>query len=64
VRIIHTADLHLGTTTYGNEDPSTGINRRVHDFFATSASLSIHSTIVRSEVTSIRLGSCLYAKMS
>jgi len=34
VRIIHTADLHLGTTTYGTEDPSTGLNRRVQDFFA------------------------------
>jgi len=33
VRIIHTADLHLGTTTYGIEDPSTGLNRRVQDFF-------------------------------
>ena len=34
MRIIHTADLHLGTTTYGTEDPSTGLNRRVQDFFA------------------------------
>jgi len=33
LRIIHTSDLHLGTTTYGIEDPSTGVNRRVHDFF-------------------------------
>jgi len=33
VRIIHTADLHLGTTTYGVEDPSTGLNRRIRDFF-------------------------------
>jgi exonuclease SbcD len=34
VRVIHTADLHLGTTTYGTEDPSTGLNRRIQDFFA------------------------------
>ncbi len=34
MRIIHTADLHLGTTIYGTEDASTGLNRRVKDFFA------------------------------
>jgi exonuclease SbcD len=34
VRIIHTADLHLGITTYGSEDASTGSNRRVDDFFS------------------------------
>lgn len=33
MRIIHTSDLHLGTTIYGTEDPATGINRRVYDFF-------------------------------
>ncbi|MGQ9544134.1 MAG: metallophosphoesterase family protein [Candidatus Bathyarchaeia archaeon] len=35
MRIIHTSDLHLGVTTYGTEDPSSGVNRRIQDFFQT-----------------------------
>ncbi|MBS7626482.1 exonuclease SbcCD subunit D [Candidatus Bathyarchaeota archaeon] len=33
MRIIHTSDLHLGVATYGSEDPSSGVNRRILDFF-------------------------------
>jgi exonuclease SbcD len=31
--VVHASDLHLGTTSYGVEDPATGVNGRVHDFF-------------------------------
>jgi exonuclease SbcD len=33
MRVIHVSDLHLGTATYEREDPSSGVNRRVQDFF-------------------------------
>jgi exonuclease SbcD len=32
IRLLHFADLHVGTENYGRLDPSTGINQRVVDF--------------------------------
>ena len=32
IRILHTADLHVGMENYGQIDPATGINGRVMDF--------------------------------
>ncbi len=32
IRVLHTADLHIGMENYGQIDPSTGLNRRVMDF--------------------------------
>src|SRR5512136_712231 len=32
IRILHTADLHIGMENYGQIDPATGINGRVMDF--------------------------------
>ncbi len=32
VKLLHTADIHLGVTTYGRLDPETGINSRLADF--------------------------------
>jgi len=32
MKILHTADIHLGITTYGRVDPSTGLNTRLQDF--------------------------------
>src|SRR3989304_3155544 len=31
IRILHTADLHLGVETYGKLDPSTGLSTRIGD---------------------------------
>jgi exonuclease SbcD len=33
--LIHTADLHLGTTVYGEVDVSTGMSKRIDDYFNT-----------------------------
>jgi len=32
IRLLHFADLHIGTENYGRLDPSTGVNQRVLDF--------------------------------
>jgi len=32
VRLIHTADLHLGTELYGHTDSTTGLSTRMTDF--------------------------------
>lgn len=32
MKLLHTADIHLGTTTYGRIDPETGLNTRLIDF--------------------------------
>ena len=32
MKILHTADIHLGTNTYGRIDPATGLNTRLMDF--------------------------------
>jgi exonuclease SbcD len=32
VKLLHTADIHLGTTTYGRVDPEAGVNSRLLDF--------------------------------
>ncbi|MDQ7040172.1 MAG: exonuclease SbcCD subunit D [Rhodothermus sp.] len=32
MKILHTADIHLGITTYGRIDPATGLNTRLQDF--------------------------------
>ena len=32
MRILHTADIHLGSNTYGRLDPQTGLNTRLIDF--------------------------------
>ncbi|MCS7057100.1 MAG: exonuclease SbcCD subunit D [Thermoflexales bacterium] len=32
IRILHFADLHIGTENYGRIDPETGLNQRVLDF--------------------------------
>ena len=32
MRILHTADIHLGITTFGRVDPETGLNTRLLDF--------------------------------
>src|SRR3990172_1977476 len=34
IRILHTADLHLGVETYGRLDPATGLSSRVVDCLA------------------------------
>jgi exonuclease SbcD len=34
IKIIHTADLHLGVETYGRVDPATGLSSRFNDFLA------------------------------
>lgn len=31
MKILHFADLHLGTESYGNTDPKTGLSTRLHD---------------------------------
>jgi exonuclease SbcD len=32
VKLLHTADIHLGVTTFGRTDPETGLNTRLLDF--------------------------------
>ena len=32
MKILHTADIHLGYETHGRLDPETGLNTRLHDF--------------------------------
>ena len=32
MKLLHTADIHLGTSTYGRLDPATGLNTRLADF--------------------------------
>jgi exonuclease SbcD len=32
MKLLHTADIHLGITTFGRVDPETGLNTRVLDF--------------------------------
>ena len=32
LKLLHTADIHLGTSTYGRLDPATGLNSRLLDF--------------------------------
>lgn len=32
MRLLHTADIHLGSNTYGRIDPETGLNTRLLDF--------------------------------
>ena len=32
MKILHTADIHLGTNTFGRIDPTTGLNTRLQDF--------------------------------
>ena len=32
MKILHTADIHLGTNTHGHLDPDTGLNTRLADF--------------------------------
>ncbi len=32
MKLLHTADIHLGITTYGRIDPETGLNTRLLDF--------------------------------
>jgi exonuclease SbcD len=32
IRVLHTADLHIGVENYGRLDPATGLNGRVMDF--------------------------------
>lgn len=32
IRLLHTADIHIGTENYGRIDPATGVNSRVMDF--------------------------------
>ncbi len=39
IKIIHTADLHLGVETYGHIDPATGLSSRFADFLAALDSL-------------------------
>src|SRR3972149_330088 len=34
LRVLHTADLHLGMENYGRLDPATGLSSRVADFLA------------------------------
>ena len=34
IRLLHFADLHIGTEKYGRLDPATGINQRVLDFLS------------------------------
>ena len=34
IRVIHSADLHLGVETYGRINPSTGLSSRFSDFLA------------------------------
>ena len=34
IRLLHFADLHIGTESFGRIDPSTGVNVRVLDFLA------------------------------
>jgi exonuclease SbcD len=31
VKLLHTADIHLGAKTYGRRDPDTGLNTRLLD---------------------------------
>ena len=32
IKLLHTADIHIGMENYGRIDPATGINARVMDF--------------------------------
>lgn len=34
MKLVHFSDSHLGVTTHGKDDPTTGLNSRVSDFFA------------------------------
>ncbi len=35
IKVLHTADLHLGTELHGKLNPTTGLNSRVEDYLAT-----------------------------
>ena len=43
IRIIHTADLHIGTQNYGKTDPATGLHTRLLDFLKTFDELIDHA---------------------
>lgn len=43
IRIIHTADLHIGTQNYGRIDPSNGLHTRLLDFLKTFDELIDHA---------------------
>ncbi len=43
VRLLHLADLHLGTENYGRLDPSTGLHTRLQDFLHCLATLFDHA---------------------
>ena len=43
IRIIHTADLHIGTQNYGKTDPTTGLHTRLLDFLKTFDELIDHA---------------------
>ena len=43
MRLLHLADLHLGTENYGRLDPATGLHSRLMDFLQCLASLFDHA---------------------
>jgi len=43
IRILHTADLHIGMENYGQIDPATGINGRVMDFLRRFSAMIDHA---------------------
>lgn len=43
IRLIHTADLHLGVTGYGRINPATGLHQRLEDYLATVDQIVDHA---------------------
>ena len=58
MRIIHTADLHIGVENYGRTDPDTGLSTRLGDFLAALDELVDHA--VNNDVHLVLLAGDVY----
>lgn len=51
IKLLHFADLHLGTETHGTTDPATGMNSRVADFLDTLDTIIDESVVAGCDLT-------------
>ena len=50
IRVIHTADLHLGVAGYGRQNPVTGMHERLEDYLATLDQIVDHAIESQADV--------------
>lgn len=58
IKFLHTADIHIGYTTHGRQNPATGKNTRVEDFERCLRTIS--DTAVREDVDLVIIAGDLY----